>query len=62
MTYIILPNLHIVLFFINLVIKIFKKLFISYFAMNYIMIYSTIIIPKILNKVGDCIKFGVVEY
>ena len=61
MTYIMLPNLRIVLFFISPVVKSFKKVFMSYFAMSCIIVYSTSIISNALGKVSDYIEFGVIK-
>ena len=61
MTYVMLPNLRIVLFFVSPVVKSFKKVFMSCFAMSCIIVYSTTIIPDALGKVGDCMEFGVIK-
>ena len=55
MIYIILPDLCIIFFFINLVIKSFKKIFMSCFIINCIIVYNIIKIPDILKKVDNCI-------
>ena len=57
-----LPDLQIVCFFVSSVIKSFKKIFMSCFAMNYIIVYSTTIIPDVLDKVSDYMEFGVIKY
>lgn len=62
MIYIILLNLHVIVFFINLIIKRFKIIFISYLAISYILVYSIIIILKILNKINNSIKLELVKY
>lgn len=62
MTYVILLNLCVVLFFISFVVKCFKKIFIGCLAMNYIVIYSITIIPNILNKVDNSMEFGIIKY
>ena len=61
MMYVIPPNLYIVLYFVSLIIKKIKKVFISYFAMSCIIVYSTIIIPNALSKVVNCMEFGVIK-
>ena len=62
MTYVMLPDLHIVLFFVNPIIKSFKKIFMSCFANSCIMVYSTTIIPDALDKMASRMKFRVVKY
>ena len=62
MTYVMLPDLRIILFFVNPVIKSFKKIFMSCFAMSYIIVYSITIISDVLNKVASRIKLRVVKY
>lgn len=57
-----LPNLHIILFFIYFIIKSFLKLFMNFFAMGYIIFYNTPIIPNILDKMDNRIEFRVVKY
>lgn len=61
MTYIILPNLQIELFFIFFIIKNFKRVFIYRFAIDYIIIYFTTIIPNILGNIANCIGLGAVR-
>ena len=61
MPHVILPNLQLILFFIYFVIKSFKKVFICCLAIGSIIVYHTIIISNILNKVADCIELKVVE-
>ena len=61
MIYVMLSNLPIIFFFDSLIEKSFKKVFISCFAMSYIIVYSTTIIPNTLNKVTNQIEFRVVE-
>ena len=56
-----MPNLQIILFFVSLVIKCFKKIFIHYLAIGNIIVYYTPIIPNISNKVANYIKFRVVR-
>ena len=62
MTYVMLSDLYIILFFISHVIKSFKKTFINYFIISYIIVYNIIIIPHSLNKVNDFIEFGVIKH
>ena len=61
MVYFILPNLQLVFFYIYLLIERFKKIYMLCLIINNIIVYRTIIIINILNKVVDCIKFGVVK-
>ena len=61
MAYVILLNLQVILFFIHLIVKHFKKKFICHFAMDNIVVYHTIIIPNTLNKVANCIELKVVN-
>ena len=61
MTYVMLPNLRIVLFFVSPIVKSFKKIFMSCFAMSCIIVYSTTIIPDALDKVASRIELWVVE-
>ena len=56
-----LPNLRIVLFFVSPIVKSFKKIFMSCFAMSCIIVYSTTIIPDALDKVASRIELWVVE-
>ena len=58
MIYIILSNLQVVLFFVCLIAKGFKKVFIYCLVMGSIVIYCTIIIP---NKIINYIELKVVE-
>lgn len=57
-----LLNLYIILFFIYFIIKNLKKIIKNYFAINYIIIYNTIIIFNILIKMYNYIKFVIVKY
>ena len=41
--------------------KSFKKVFMSCFAMSYIIVYNITIIPDTLGKIGDYIKFEVIK-
>ena len=61
MAYIMLPDLQVVLFFVCPIVQSFEKLFMRRLAVGYIIIYHTIIIPNILNKVANCMKLRVVE-
>lgn len=54
--YIILPDLHIILFFINFIVKCFKKIFMGCLIFSYIMIYNTTIILNILDKSSNNIE------
>ena len=62
MTYVMLPDLRIVLFFVSPVVKSFKKVFMSCFAMSCIIVYSTTIIPDAPDKVAGRMELRVVEY
>lgn len=62
MAQVILPYLRIILFLISFVIKNFKKVFIGYFAISYIIVYSIIIISDVLDQVGNSIKLGIVKH
>ena len=57
-----LPNLRIVLFFISFIVKSFKKVFIGCFTISCIIVYSITIILDVLDKMSDCIKFGVIKH
>lgn len=61
MVYITLTNLQLVLFFICLVIKNFKKIFINQLIINNIIVYCTIIISNIPNKIIDYIELKIVK-
>ena len=56
-----LSDLQIVLFFVCLIVKSFKKIFMYYFAISYIIIYCITIILNILDMITNCIEFRVVE-
>ena len=56
-----LPNLQLIVFFIHFIIENFEKVFIYYLIINNIIVYCIIIIPNILNKLADWIKFRVVK-
>lgn len=57
MTYIILLDFQIILFFINFISKNFKIIFIGYYVINYIIVYYSTIVLDIMNKVNNSIKF-----
>ena len=61
MTYVMLPDLRIVFFLVSLVVKSFKKVFMSYFGMSCIIVYSTTIILDTLDKVASRIRLKVIE-
>ena len=61
MTHIMLPNLQVIHFFVCLVIERFKKILLCRLAIASIIVYFTIIIPNILNKIVDYIKLKVVK-
>ena len=61
MAYIILSDLQVVLFFVFLIIENFEKIFIYYLIIRCIIIYHTIIIPNILDKMVNYMEFGVVK-
>ena len=61
MTYVMLLNLRVVFLFVHPIIECFKKIFMRRFAMGSIVVYCTIIISNILNKVINCIKLRVVK-
>ncbi len=60
MTYIMLPDLEVVLFFDCAIIESFEKVFMHRLAMGCIIIYHTTIIPNALDKVTNYMKFKVV--
>ena len=49
MTYFILPNLQVILFFVYPIIENFENLFIWYLTMSYVIIYRITIIPNTLG-------------
>lgn len=61
MTYVILLNLQVILFFIYLIIKYFKKIFIYLFAMGTIIVYYTTIILNRSNKGANYIEFKIIK-
>ena len=56
-----LPDLRIVFVSISLVVKNFKKIFMSCFAISYIVVYNATIIPNTLDKVASRMELRVVE-
>ena len=61
MVYVILLNLQVILFFIYLIVKRFKKVFMRRLIMSSIVDYRTIIISNILNKFANYKKLRVVK-
>ena len=61
MAYVMLSNLQVVFLFICLIVKHFKKIFIRHLAMGNIVVYCIIIIPNILNKMANYMKFSIVK-
>ncbi len=61
MSYVILPNLRLVLFFVRFIVESFKKVLMSRLAIGSIVVYRTTIIPNTLNKVVDCMELRVVK-
>ncbi len=61
MAYIMLPDLQVVLFFISPIVESFEKVFIHRFAMGYVLIYHTTIIPNTPDKMTNCVEFRIVE-
>ena len=61
MAYVMLSNLQVVLFFVHLIVERFKKVFIYHLIIGNIVVYRTIIISNILNKVANGMKFGIVK-
>ena len=61
MAYVMLSNLQVVLLFICLIVETFKKIFIHRLAMGSIVVYCTIIIPNLLEKVSHYIELIVVK-
>lgn len=61
MAYIMLTDLRVAHFFIYCVVKSFEKLFIYRLAIGCIMIYRTIKITNVLNKMANYTKLQVVE-
>ncbi len=49
-------NLQVILLFIRPIVERFKKILMHRLAMGSIVVYRTIIIPNILNKVADCME------
>lgn len=48
-------------FFIGLIVESFKKIFMRYFIISNIIVYYTIVILNILDKVANCIEIRVVK-
>ena len=61
MTYIMLPDLQVVLFFVCPIIESLEKIFMCCLAVGCVIIYRTAIIPNALDKLANCIEFKVVE-
>ncbi len=61
MAYVMLSNLQVVFFFVCLIVKRFKKVFMHRLTMGSIVVYRTIIIPNTLNKVANCIELRIVK-
>ena len=56
-----LPNLQLVLFLFYFIVKSFKKVLMRHLLISSIVVYHTIIIPNILNKVVDYMELKVVK-
>ena len=61
MAYVMLSNLQVKIFFIYVIVKCFKTIFVYYFIMNNIVVYHTIIILNTWNKVANYMKLRVVK-
>lgn len=61
MTYVMLSNLQVILFFVYFIIKNFEKIFMRRLTISYIIIYCNIIILNTLNKVVYYIEITVVK-
>ncbi len=61
MTYIMLPDLQVILFFVYPIVESFEKIFIHRLTVDCIIIYRTTIIPNALDKVANCMEFKVVK-
>ncbi len=61
MTYVILLDLRVVLFFVCFIIESFEKVFIHSLIMGYVILYHITKISNILDKVANCIEFRIVE-
>lgn len=61
MLHIMLLNLQTVLLFICLAIETFEKIFMHHFSIGCIMVYHTIIILNILDKVAAYIEIRMVK-
>lgn len=60
MIYIMLPDLYVIHFFVCPIRKNFQKVFMDGFAIGYIIINSTIIIPDLLPKAGNYMEIKVI--
>lgn len=54
-----LQNLQLIFFLINSFIKRFKKVFMGYFTMYYIIVYCSVIIINALEKIGHSVEFWI---
>ncbi len=61
MTYVMMPELQVVLFFSYPIVESLDKIFRRYFAMDCVIIYRITIIANILDKVVNCMEFMIVE-
>ena len=61
MTYVMLLNMQVILLFIYFIVKNFKKVFIYYFIVDYIIIYRTIIISNILDQIASCMELKIAK-
>lgn len=59
--YAMLLNLQVVLFFVHLVVKIFKKVLRCRLVIGRNVVYCITIIANILKKVADCIELRIVK-
>lgn len=56
-----LPNLQLIIFFIDFILKIFKIVLIYHFIINNLIVYYIAIISNTLNKIVNNIKLKVVK-
>ena len=61
MAHVMLPNLQVVLFFVCPIVESFKKLLMRCLPMGSIVVYCTIIILNIVNKMANCMELRVVK-
>ena len=61
MSYVILPNLQVVFFYVCPVVESFKKVFMRCLAMGSIVVYRTTIILNTYNKVANCMKLRIIK-